>query len=342
MPHRVVALAYDRLATFELGCVVEIFALQRPELGVEWYRFDICASERHPIRATGGLMISAPGSLALMDRADTIIIPGWRDSNEMPPEAVLRKIRRAHARGARLCSICSGVFVLAAAGVLAGKTVTTHWRYAEKLAARYPDLVLKPNALYVDQGHVVTSAGSAAGLDMMLHLVRRDHGVKVANLVARRLVIPPHRQGDQAQYVPRPVLPGRNVRLAPLMEWVRLNLKQKHSLRSLARRAAMSPRSLQRQFVAATGLSPCDWLICERISLARELLESGDAAVSQVAGLCGFATEQTMRRHFRRITGVSPSAFRQQFRAPPWERADHRSRATRKPRSTTRVVLALS
>src|SRR5579871_923456 len=217
--HHVVALAYDDLAMFEFGCVVEIFALPRPELDVEWYSFDICSEERRPLRAMGGLSISAPGSLALLDSADTIIIPGWRNVDEIPTGALLDKIRRARDRGARLCSICSGAFVLAPAGVLAGKTVTTHWRYAEKLAARYPEITVDPNALYVDEGQIITSAGSAAGLDMMLHLVRLDYGAKVANLVARRLVIPPHRQGDQAQFVPRPLLPGRNGHLTKLMEW---------------------------------------------------------------------------------------------------------------------------
>ncbi|MBN3830039.1 AraC family transcriptional regulator, partial [Burkholderia sp. Ac-20384] len=171
--HLVVALAYDRLCTFEFGCVVELFALERPELGVDWYRFAVCASEPGPVRAAGGITVAAPYRLATLDRADTIVIPGWRDPDELPPEPLLKKLRAAHRRGARLCSICSGVFVLAAAGVLDGLTVTTHWRYAEKLQARYPALRVNPDALYVDEGQVITSAGSAAGLDMLLHLVRR-------------------------------------------------------------------------------------------------------------------------------------------------------------------------
>jgi AraC family transcriptional activator FtrA len=313
--HLVVALAYDQLCTFEYGCVVEIFALPRPELDVEWYRFATCAAEKEPIRATGGLTISTPGSLKLLDLADTIIVPGWRNADETPPEEVLRKIQRAHKRGARLASICSGVFVLAAAGVLSGKTVTTHWRYAEKLAKRYAHIIVQPNALYVDEGQIITSAGSAAGLDMMLHLVRSDYGSKVANLVARRLVIPPHRQGDQAQFVARPVLPDRANGLSSLMEWVRRNLRQPHTLQSLAQRAAMSPRTLQRQFTEAAGLSPYDWVVRERVALASELLESRKATLAQVAEICGFQTEQSLRRHFRRITGVSPSDFRQRFSA---------------------------
>ena len=203
--HLVAALVYDRLCTFEFGCVTELFALERPELGVKWYRFAVCAVEAGPIRAAGGIGIAAPYSLKMLDRASTIVVPGWRDPDERPPEPLLKKIRAAVGRGARVCSICSGVFVLAAAGVLDGKTVTTHWRYADKLQQRYPQLRVKPDALYVDEGQVITSAESAAGLDMLLHLVRRDYGSAIANRVAQRLVVPPHRDGGQAQFVPRPM-----------------------------------------------------------------------------------------------------------------------------------------
>jgi AraC family transcriptional regulator, transcriptional activator FtrA len=315
--HLVVALAYDQLCTFEFGCVIEIFALPRPELNVDWYRFAICAAERKPIRAMGGLTIGAPGGLGLLDSADTIIVPGWRSTDEIPPDAVLKKIRRANERGARLASICSGVFVLAAAGVLSGRTVTTHWRYADKLAGRYPDVRVRANAIYVDDGQIITSAGSAAGLDMLLHLIRSDHGAKVANLVARRLVIPPHRQGDQAQYVPRPVAREESGRLASLLDWIRRHLGQPHTLRSLAARAAISTRTLHRQFFEATGMAPYDWILRERVALATELLESRTLHLGRVAELCGFHTEQSLRRHFRRVTGTSPSAFRLQFAGDP-------------------------
>lgn len=192
-PHRVAAVAYDRLCTFEFGCTVELFALPRPELDVPWYDFAVCAAERGPIRATGGIAMKVSHSLRLLERADTIVIPGWRDADEPPPPQLLRKLRQEYARGARLCSICSGVFVLAAAGVLTGKRATTHWKYVDRLAARYPDIIVEPNALYVDEGQVLTSAGSAAGLDMLVHVVRKDFGPRIANQVAQRLVIPPHR-----------------------------------------------------------------------------------------------------------------------------------------------------
>ena len=312
--HLVAAVAYDQLCTFEFGCVVEIFALSRPELGVDWYRFAACAAEKRPIGMRGGLVVRVPHTLALLDRADTILIPGWRDPDEMPPARLIDKIRRAHRRGARLGSICSGVFVLAASGILDGKKVTTHWRYADILASRYPRLQVQSNALYVQQGNIVTAAGSAAGLDMMLHLVRSDHGARIANLVARRLVLPPHRQGDQTQFVQRPVLPDTNGRLTSLLDWLRENLRRRHSLGSLAARAAMSRRTLQRQFADATGLSPQNWLVRERVAAAKDLLESRSATLARVAELCGFGSEQSLRKHFRRQVGTTLTAYRRQFR----------------------------
>jgi AraC family transcriptional regulator, transcriptional activator FtrA len=311
--HLVVALAYDQLCTFEFGCVVEIFALKRPELGVDWYKFAVCAAERGPIRAAGGISVTAAHSLAILDRADTIIIPGWRDADDPPPEALLKKLRAAYKRGARICTICSGVFVLAAAGLLSGKKVTTHWRYSQKLADRFPEVEVLPNALYVEAEHIVTSAGSAAGLDMMLHLIRNDHGTKVANLVAQRLVMPPHRLGDQAQFVPRPMPVDEAARLSKLMDWIRANPKKVHSLRSLADRAAMSTRTLQRQFQEATGMSPIDWLTLERVGVAKDLLASSRKSVTQICESSGFASQETFRRHFRLIVGVSPTAYRKQF-----------------------------
>lgn len=314
--HLVVALAYDRLCTFEFGCVTELFALERPELEVDWYRFAVCAIEPGPIRAAGGITVAAPNTPRLLARADTIVIPGWRDADEVPPEALLKKIRAAYQRGARLCSICSGVFVLAAAGVLDGKTVTTHWRYAAKLQQRYPNLRVQPDALYVDEGQIITSAGSAAGLDMLLHLVRRDHGSAIANQVAQRLVVPPHREGGQAQFVPRPMPQDESGRLAKLMDWVRAHPALPHTLRSLAERAAMSPRTLQRQFHDATGMAPYAWLVRERVAIARELLEApGPLPMPRIAALAGFGSEESLRRHFRRIALTSPGAYRKKFGA---------------------------
>ncbi|MBV7501904.1 transcriptional regulator FtrA [Achromobacter sp. ACM05] len=312
--HLVVALAYDRLCTFEFGCVTELFALERPELDVDWYRFAVCAVEPGPLRAAGGITVAAPYSLKLLDRADTIVVPGWRDADELPPAPLLKKLRMAYQRGARLCSICSGVFVLAAAGVLDGKTVTTHWRYAAKLQQRYPQVRVQPDALYVDEGQLITSAGSAAGLDMLLHLVRRDYGGAVANRVAQRLVVAPHREGGQAQFVPRPMPHNESGRLAKLMDWMRLHPALPHTLRSLAERAAMSPRTLQRQFQDATGMAPYEWLVRERVAAARDMLEARTPLpIGRIAELAGFGSEESMRRHFRRIVMTSPAAYRDKF-----------------------------
>lgn len=313
--HLVVALAYDRLCTFEFGCTVELFALERPELEVDWYDFAVCAIEQGPIRAAGGIMVQAPYQPELLAQADTIVIPGWRDADEMPPAALLEQLRAAHQRGARLCSICSGVFVLAAAGLLDGKPATTHWRYADKLAQRYPQIQVQPDDLYVDNGQLITAAGSAAGLDMLLHLVRRDYGAKVGNQVAQRLVVAPHREGGQAQFLPRPMAHSEAGRLSRLMDWLRSHPALPHTVASMAEQAAMSPRTLQRQFQQATGMGPLEWLIRERVALVKEMLEVPDVPLAQIAERTGFASEESLRHHFRRLAATSPGAYRKRFAA---------------------------
>lgn len=313
MRHKVVAVAYDQLCTFEFGCAVELFALPRPELPVSWYEFAVCAAERGSLRAAGGVLVRVPHSLQLLDSADTIVIPGWRAPDEPPPAQLLRKLQRAYARGARLCSICSGVFVLAAAGVLDGRRATTHWRYVAPLAQRYPRIRVEPNALYVDEGQVLTSAGSAAGLDMLVHLVRRDFGPRIANQVAQRLVIPPHREGDQAQFVPRPLASDGRGRLARLMDFMRAHPALPHTLSSLARRAAMSPRTLQREFNAATGMAPYEWLVAERVERAKELLETTRLPAERVAARAGLGSAESLRHHFRQRVGTTPAAYRRRF-----------------------------
>ncbi len=313
MKHKVVALAYDQLCTFEFGCTVELFALPRPELSVPWYEFAVCAAERGPLRAAGGLQVRVPHGLKLLDRADTIVIPGWRAIDEPPPPALIAKLRAAYARGARLCSICSGVFVLAAAGLLDGRRATTHWRYLEPLRARYPQVKVEANALYVDEGQLLTSAGSAAGLDMLLHLVRRDYGPKVANQVAQRLVIAPHREGGQAQFVPRPVAADERGRLARLLDFIRAHLAEAHTVRSLAARAAMSARTLQREFTQATGQAPYEWIVSERLARAKELLESTRLSAQAIAARVGMVSAESLRHHFRQRLGTTPVRYRRRF-----------------------------
>jgi AraC family transcriptional activator FtrA len=314
----VVAVAYDGLCTFEFGCAVEVFALPRPEMGPGWYRFAVAAAEPGPLRAAGGITVGVDGGLDLLAKAGTVIVPGWRAADAPVPEALCAALRAAHARGARVLSLCSGAFVLAAAGLLEGKRATTHWRYFDALAARYPGLTLVPDVLYVDEGGVLTAAGSAAGLDLCLHLIRRDWGPRAANQVARRLVVPPHRAGGQAQYVDRPVPAERagGSRLAGLLDQVRAALDQDWPVDRLAAAAAVSPRALHRRFRDATGLSPGAWLLAERLRRARDLLEASALPIDDVAAVCGFGTAATMRHHFRRDMGTSPALYRSSFGVP--------------------------
>ncbi|MDZ5650705.1 transcriptional regulator FtrA [Nitrospirillum sp. BR 11828] len=309
----VAVLAYDGLCTFEFGVAVEVFGLPRPEMA-DWYQFRVCAAEPGPLRAVGGIQVLADGDVRDLAAAGTIIIPGWRGKDAPVPPALLDALRHAHAGGARLVSICSGVFVLAAAGVLAGKRATTHWRYAQTLAARFPDIRVEPDVLYVDEGSVLTSAGSAAGLDLCLHIVRRDHGARIANQVARRLVIPPHRDGGQAQFVEAP-LADEAAPLSALFDWIRRNLDQDLTLARLASQARMSERSLVRRFREAAGTSPKDWILTERLGRARTLLEATSLSLEQVAAECGFGGADTLRHHFRARLRTSPTAYRARFAA---------------------------
>ena len=309
----VAIVAYQQLGMFEFGCAVGLFAPVRPELEVDWYRSAVCACEAGPLRALGGLEINAPYALDMIDEADIVVIPGWRNPEECPPQALLDKLRAAHARGARLASICSGAFALAWAGLLDGRDATTHWRLTDLLAARFPAVHVRENVLYVDTGQVITSAGSATGMDMLLHMVRKDYGVRVANLVAQRLVLAPWRDGERSQRVDRAIPLGEPSRLAALTEWVRAHLDQPQTLASMAERAALSQRTLQRQFLEATGLSPIDWVIRERVALARELLETTDRPLPWIADRAGFGSLESFRRHFRVLAGCSPTHYRQHF-----------------------------
>jgi AraC family transcriptional activator FtrA len=311
----VAVLAYQGLCTFEFGIVVEIFGLPRPELGVPWYRFHACSLERGPVRATGGVIVQTRAGLRGLARADTIVIPGWRDPDEAPPDELLRAVRRAHERGARLVSICSGVFVLAAAGVLDGRRATTHWRLAERLAARYPQIRVEPDVLYVDEGDVLTSAGSAAGIDACLHIVRSDYGAAIANQVARRLVMPPHRDGGQAQYVAESVTVGEGSSsgLAGLLDCVQAGLNRRWTISDLAKQAAMSPRNFARRFRGETGTTPHRWLTHVRLLAAERLLETTTHSIDRVAGAVGFRNAETLRHHFRTQFRTTPMAYRRRF-----------------------------
>src|SRR5438445_6233514 len=314
----VTALVYDGLCSFEFGCAAEVFGLARPEFDFDWYRFVACAVEPGPLRAVGGMSVSARGRLADIAKAGTVIIPGWRGIDVAPPAALLRALRAAHARGARLLSICSGVFVLAAAGLLDGRRATTHWRYAQTLRQRYPPIEVDANVLYVDNGQILTSAGSAAGLDLCLHLVRRDYGAVIANQVARRLVIAPHRSGGQAQFIERP-MPRHDDdnRLARLLDRISTNPAEPTTIAGLAARAAMSERTFLRRFREATGATPADWIAQARVDRARELLESTALSIEHVARECGFGSAMTLRHHFRNKLALSPSEYKDRFGKAP-------------------------
>ncbi|CAI8931569.1 AraC family transcriptional regulator, transcriptional activator FtrA [Pseudomonas sp. IT-196MI5] len=312
-PGMVAILAYDGLCTFEFGIAVEIFGLPRPEFEFPWYEHRIVAVDQGPMRAMGGIQVLADGGMEMLADARTIVIPGWRDRKAAVPAQLIAALRQAHARGARLLSICSGVFVLAATGLLDGRGATTHWRYTSELAERFPDILVDPGVLYVDSGQLITSAGSAAGIDACLHLVARDFGTQVANSVARRLVMSPQRSGGQAQFIPTPVSPTPRSDLSRVMQWARERLHQPLEVRDLASEAAMSERTFLRRFTEASGQSPKTWLQHERLGRARELLESSDQNTEQIAERCGYRSVESFRVAFRTVVGVPPSVYRERF-----------------------------
>lgn len=312
-PRHVVVLAYDGLCTFEFGIAVEFFGLARPELGVPWYSFRVCALEPGPVRAVGGISVTAPAGLGALSRAGTIVIPGWRNTDDPPPQRLVKALRAAHARGARLLTICSGVFVLACAGLVDGKRVTTHWRHAEKLARRFPNVKVEPDVLFVDEGSILTSAGSAAGIDLCLHVVRTDYGAEVANHVARRLVMPPLREGGQAQYAPAPIRDDGTTGLASLLEWMQRRLGEDLPVGRLAKRAHMSPRTFARRFRQETGTTPHRWLTHQRVLAAQQRLETSAASIDAVAEAVGLQTAATLRHHFMRMLSTTPTAYRRRF-----------------------------
>ncbi|MEV1010824.1 transcriptional regulator FtrA [Streptomyces sp. NPDC049881] len=308
-------LAYAGMSVFETGIVTEVFGLPRPELGVPWYELAVCAERPGPVPVIGGAALSTPHGLDDFAAAETLIVPGVPDVDGPVSPGVVAALRAAHGRGARILSICSGAFALAAAGLLDGRRATTHWRYADRLRRRHPAVRVDPDVLYIDEGQVLTSAGSAAGLDLCLHVVRRDHGAAVANAVARRLVVPPHREGGQAQFVETPVVDDpRDARVARSVDWALAHLAEPVTVAVLARNAHLSERSYLRHFARATGTTPIRWLIGQRVRASLALLETSDAPVERIARAVGFETAVTYRHHFARIMRTSPTAYRRAFR----------------------------
>jgi AraC family transcriptional activator FtrA len=309
----VAALLHEKVATFELGIVTEIFGLPRPEMGPDWYRLVTVAQDRRPLLATGGLRVVPEAGLDMLARAGTIVIPGWRTDGRPPAPAVRAALLKAHGRGTRLVSICSGAFLLAACGLLAGRRATTHWLYAQRLQALHPDVEIDPDVLYVDQGQILTSAGSAAGVDLMLHIVRKDFGARAANEIARRMVMAPHREGGQAQFIDRPVPRRANDGLGTLLEAIRRRPAERWTIARMARAAAMSQRTFIRRFHESTGMCPGEWVIATRLEAARFLLESTATGLEEVSRSSGFGSAAALRHHFRRQVGLTPTAYRASF-----------------------------
>ena len=317
----VAVLLFSGGPIFESSIPLSVFGIDRQDAGVPRYRLLVCAGEDGPLRTTGGLQLSAPFGLEAISRAGTVVVPAWRSITQPPPTAALEALRRAHEEGARVIGLCTGAFVLAAAGLLDGRPATTHWMYAPTLAKRYPAVHVDPRELFVDDGDILTSAGTAAGIDLCLHVVRTDHGAEAAGALARRLVVPPRRgNGQETGGHPRHLdrsLPeeiGADP-LAEVVAWALEHLHEQFDVETLAARAYMSRRTFDRRFRSLTGSAPLQWLITQRVLQAQRLLETSDYSVDEVAGRCGFRSPVALRGHFRRQLGSSPAAYRAAYRA---------------------------
>jgi transcriptional regulator GlxA family with amidase domain len=314
-PETVAVVAFDGISPFHLSVPCLVFGEDRTDAGMARFRLCVCGVERGQLRTSAGFNIEAPFGLAALRGADIVVMPSWRDDGTPAPPALLSALRAAHRRGATIVGLCLGAFVLAEAGLLDGRPATTHWHLVAQFAQRFPQVALKPEVLYVDDGDVLTSAGTAAGIDCCLHLLRVRYGASVANRAARRMVVAPHRQGGQAQYIEQPVCnaPERD-RLTPMLEWLGKHLNEPHTLDSLAQRALMSRRNFTRRFREATGTTVNAWLRAQRLAFAQRLLETTSRSMERVAADCGFGSTVTLRQQFGAAFGLSPSAYRLQFR----------------------------
>lgn len=321
MSAHVVAVAVTHgLPIFELSVPIEVFGSDRSDIAAPWYDLRLCAAGPGPVRTAGGLTVTPEHGLDALVEADTVLVPACTRATQLdPPAALVGAVRAAHAAGRRLVSVCTGAYVLAAAGVLDGRRATTHWLNAHDLAYRYPAVEVDPRVLYVDDGDVLTSAGTAAAIDLCLHLVRLDHGAAAANEVARRMIVPPYREGGQAQFVQPIVRGAERGDLGAVLAWARERLDEQISVADLAGRAHLSPRTFARRFRAEVGRAPLQWILEQRVRLAQELLETTDESVEQIARRAGFGTSASLRQHFGRLISVSPQSYRHVFR--------HRSRA---------------
>ena len=313
--HTVAVLIYDAVNPFELGVATDIFGFERPELGVRWYRFLICADEPRPIRSSVGLLLTTPYTLEHANTADTIIVPGSRPGMVPVSETLLETLRQSYQRGVRLIALCTGTFLLAAAGLLDGRYVTTHWAWATQLAKQYPQVHVDPRKLYIDDGQILTSAGTTAAIDLSLHVVRQDYGAEIATAIARRMVAPLHREGGQAQYIEMP-FPPLSLKEEPFdatLAWIIDHLQEQLTVEQMAAQAMMSPRTFARHFQATLGTTPYQWVLRQRIVLAQRWLETTDKTIEEVASRCGFSSATTLRLHFQRLLRIPPQRYRSVF-----------------------------
>ncbi|KKD05748.1 helix-turn-helix domain-containing protein [Streptomyces sp. WM6386] len=318
MLKNVAAVLLDGVHPFELGVICEVFGIDRSDEGLPTYDFAVASAEGPSLTThVGGLTVGTPYGLERLEEADLIAVPAGADYvvRDYPPE-LLDALRRAVDRGARVLSVCSGVFVLGAAGLLDGRRCSVHWRQADELAVRNPRAVIEPDVLYVDEDPVITSAGTAAGIDACLHIVRKEQGPEVANKIARRMVVPPHRDGGQAQYIERPLPKSSCDTVGEVLVWMEHHLDEDVTVEQLADRAHMSPRTFARRFQQETGTTPYRWILRQRVLLAQRLLEGTDETVDAVAGRTGFGTAAALRHQFVRALGTTPNAYRRAFRGP--------------------------
>ncbi|MEV8594759.1 helix-turn-helix domain-containing protein [Streptomyces sp. NPDC052012] len=317
MLQNVAAVLLDGVNPFELGVVCEVFGTDRSDDGLPVYDFAVASAEGPVLRSNTGFALHVEHGPERLEEADLIAVPAGScyEAREFPPE-LLDALRRAVDRGARVLSVCSGVFVLAAAGLLDGRRAAAHWRHAEALTRQYPHLKVEPDVLYVDEDPVITSAGTAAGIDACLHLVRKEQGPEVANKIARRMVVPPHRDGGQAQYIERPLPQPGGDTVAEVLVWMEQHLDEEVTVEQLAARAHMSPRTFARRFQQETGTTPYRWILRQRVLLAQRLLEGTDETVDAIASRTGFGNAAALRHHFVRAVGTTPQTYRRTFRGP--------------------------